>query len=140
MTKVCTVCNMSFQTKSELDHHARRSHQNEATISFINNQTSKTTRKSFVRMNHYFNCCYCSYKTEFTSNLIRHLKSCKSFIGNSIDQWTCLDDTDESLEIPQVGLDEERELSSEPEAPQQADSQMINEVYLERNYKGLNLV
>jgi hypothetical protein len=37
------------------------------------------------------------------------------------------------LEIPLAELDEEQQASSELEASQQADSQMINEVYLERN-------
>ena len=132
MTKDCNDCNFSFQTKSQLDYHRKIAHLNEITISFINKLSSRLTTKSFVRTEDHFNCCYCSYKTEDRSNLARHLKSCKDFIGNESSWITIVEESDESIEnLPETVMDEPQENNSENIDPSNSDNPSINEVYLE---------
>lgn len=133
MTANCPECNISFQTKNQLDSHRKLAHQSTAHIVFQNKLSSRMTTKSFVRTEDHFNCCYCSYKTEDRSNLARHLKSCKDFIGNELYWIIKVDESDESIEnLSETAMDEQpQENNSENIDPSNSDNPSINEVYLE---------
>ena len=94
----CSVCGLTFTSKSGRSNHVRSVHQDTAKVNFKRGEIQQSVE--ITRNQGNFSCPYCTYSNVWAGNVGRHLKTCANVPNQTAEDQAANADVGDEEIIP----------------------------------------